>query len=168
MARHTVRLADRMSAQLEAAAGEHGMTCAGFVRQLIAEAIAGKRVEGLGAPSEEELLELLAEKARKGNVAAIRTLLATARSRAYAMGMNEQEARTEATRLNAEHPERGTYRWVARQAGGHWEIVRIKAPGGMDRQHLNESTEASARPPQPDDPRTAHDRTVGGPWGSPG
>jgi hypothetical protein len=80
------------------------------------------------------------------------------------MGMNEQEARTEATRLNAEHPERGTYRWVARHAGEHWEIVRIKAPGGMDRQHLNESTEASARPPQPDDPRPAHDRNVGGPW----
>jgi hypothetical protein len=80
------------------------------------------------------------------------------------MGMNEQEARTEATRLNAEHPERGTYRWVARPAGEHWEIVRIKAPGGMDRQHLNESTEASERPPQPDDPRPAHDRNVGGPW----
>jgi hypothetical protein len=80
------------------------------------------------------------------------------------MGMNEQEARTEATRLNAEHPERGTYRWVARQAGEHWEIVRIKAPGGMDRQRLNESTEASARPPQPDDPRPAYDRNVGGPW----
>jgi hypothetical protein len=52
------------------------MTCARFVRQLIAQAVAGKQIEGLDPPSEEELLELLAEKARQGNVAAIRALLA--------------------------------------------------------------------------------------------
>lgn len=76
MARVTVRLTDRMSAQLEAVADGQGVTCARFVRQLIAQAVAGKRVEGLGPPSEDELLDLLAEKARSGNVAAIRSLLA--------------------------------------------------------------------------------------------
>jgi len=76
VARVTVRLTDRMSAQLEAVADAQGVTCARFVRQLIAQAVAGKRVEALGSPSEDELLDLLAEKARSGNVAAIRSLLA--------------------------------------------------------------------------------------------
>ena len=76
MARVTVRLTDRMSAQLEAVAEERGVSCARFVRELIARAVVGKRVEGLGPPAEEELLDLLAEKARGGNVAAIRSLLA--------------------------------------------------------------------------------------------
>jgi hypothetical protein len=79
-----------MSAQLDAAAGERGMTCARFVRQLIAQAVAGTPLTSPGPPSEEELLELLAEKARQGNVAAIRSLLAREqmsdpRSRAIAL-----------------------------------------------------------------------------------
>jgi hypothetical protein len=65
-----------MSAQLEAVAAERGVSCARFVRELIAQAVVGTRVEGLGPPGEEELLDLLAEKARGGNVAAIRSLLA--------------------------------------------------------------------------------------------
>jgi hypothetical protein len=64
-----------MSAQLEAAAKERGMSCARFVRHLISDAVAGTPVRSAGRPSEEELLELLAEKARQGNVAAIRSLL---------------------------------------------------------------------------------------------
>jgi hypothetical protein len=76
VARVTVRLTDRMAAQLEAVASKHCVPGARFVRQLIAQAVAGQRVEGLGPPSEEELLDLLAEKARQGNVAAIRSLLA--------------------------------------------------------------------------------------------
>jgi hypothetical protein len=76
MARVTVRLTDRMAAQLDAAAGERGLPAARFVRQLIGQAVAGQAVEGQGPPSEEELIDLLAEKARAGNVAAIRSLLA--------------------------------------------------------------------------------------------
>ena len=76
VARVTIRLTDRMSTQLEAVAAERGVSCARFVRELIAQAVAGKRVEGLGPPAEDELLDLLAEKARGGNVAAIRSLLA--------------------------------------------------------------------------------------------
>jgi hypothetical protein len=65
-----------MSAQLEQVAEERGVSCARLVRDLIARAVAGTQVEGLGPPAEEELLDLLAEKARAGNVAAIRSLLA--------------------------------------------------------------------------------------------
>jgi hypothetical protein len=78
--------------------------------------------------------------------------------------MTEGEAAAEASRLNAEHPERGTYRWIARQAGDGWQVARIKVPGGVNRQRLTETTEAPERPPQADDPRPAHDRNVGGPW----
>ena len=76
VARVTVRLSDRMSAQLEEAARARGVPAARFVRQLIAEAVAGRPVEPPDPPSEDELIELLAEKARQGNVAAIRSLLA--------------------------------------------------------------------------------------------
>ena len=76
MARLTVRLTDRMSAQLEAVAAERRVSCARFVRELIAQAVALKQIEGLGPPAEDELLDLPAEKARGGNVAAIRSLLA--------------------------------------------------------------------------------------------
>jgi hypothetical protein len=90
VARVTVRMTDRMAAQLEALARERGVPAARLVRQLIAQAVAGQPVEGLGPPSEEELLELLAEKARQGNVSAIRSLLAREemsdpRSRAIAL-----------------------------------------------------------------------------------
>ena len=51
VARVTVRLTDRMSAQLEAVAAERGVSCARLVRELIAGAVAGKRVrERLGLP----------------------------------------------------------------------------------------------------------------------
>jgi hypothetical protein len=46
------------------------------MRQLIAQAVAGQPVDGLGPPYKNALLELFAEKARQGNVAALRSLLA--------------------------------------------------------------------------------------------
>ena len=76
MARVTVRLSERMSAQLDEAARARGVPAARFVRQLIGEAVAGRPVEPPDPPTEDELIELLAEKARQGNVAAIRSLLA--------------------------------------------------------------------------------------------
>ena len=75
MGRVTVRLSDRMSAQLERAAEERELPQAVFVRQLIAAAVADQPVANPDPPTEEELLALLAEKARQGNVAAIRSLL---------------------------------------------------------------------------------------------
>jgi hypothetical protein len=67
---------DRMADQLDEAAAVAGVPAARSVRQLIAEAVAGRPVGSPEPPSEEELIDLLAEKARQGNVAAIRSLLA--------------------------------------------------------------------------------------------
>jgi hypothetical protein len=74
VARLTIRLTDRMSEQLEALAHERGLSRARFVRQLISEAVAGVATAVPAPPTEEELVAILAEKARQGNVAAIRTL----------------------------------------------------------------------------------------------
>jgi antitoxin component of RelBE/YafQ-DinJ toxin-antitoxin module len=72
----SVRLTDRMFRQLDAKAAACGITRTRLVRQLLE---AGLRETEPPVPpdmpSEEELIELLAEKARMGNVAAIRTLL---------------------------------------------------------------------------------------------
>jgi hypothetical protein len=62
--------------RLRLLAGERGQTRVGLVRQMILSALDGVPVELVDAPSEEELLELLSERARAGNVAAIRILLA--------------------------------------------------------------------------------------------
>jgi hypothetical protein len=75
MARVTVRLTDQMAQQLSEAAGERGVSCARFVRHLISGAVAGTPVDTPDQLTREELLELLAEKARQGNVSAIRSLL---------------------------------------------------------------------------------------------
>ena len=71
----TIRLTDRLSGQLDAAAQERGLHRARFVRQLIEGAVAGAPTPPSKPLGEEELLELLTERARQGNVAALRTLL---------------------------------------------------------------------------------------------
>jgi hypothetical protein len=72
----SVRLSDRMFRELDALAEERGITRTRCVRQLLEHGLRDRdSVPPLDGPSEEELLELLAEKARMGNVAAIRTLL---------------------------------------------------------------------------------------------
>jgi hypothetical protein len=81
VARVTVRLSDQMSRQLDAAASEARVPAARLVRQLIAEAVGGRPVEAPPPLSEEELVSLLEEKARAGNVAAIRSLLARQHSK---------------------------------------------------------------------------------------
>jgi hypothetical protein len=76
MERLSVRLTDKMFRELDALAAERGIDRTRVVRQLLE---AGLRdhdtIRPPDMPSEDELLELLAEKARMGNVAAIRTLL---------------------------------------------------------------------------------------------
>jgi hypothetical protein len=61
--------------QLDALAAERGVTRTRVVRQLLEAGLRDRPAPPSDAPSEDELLELLAEKARMGNVAAIRTLL---------------------------------------------------------------------------------------------
>jgi Ribbon-helix-helix protein, copG family len=90
MERLSVRLTDRMFRQLDALADEHGVTRTRLVRQLLEVGLRNRPASSPDPPAEEELLELLAEKARQGNVAAIRSLLAREqmsdpRSRAIAL-----------------------------------------------------------------------------------
>ena len=67
--------------------------------------------------------------------------------------MTREEAEAGAARLNAEHPERAAYRWMARRAAGGWEVARVKLPKGLDVRPLKPTTEARPRPPMADDPR---------------
>jgi hypothetical protein len=76
MERLSVRLTDRMFWQLDALAAERGITRTRLVRQLLEAGLRDRPAPESHTPSEEELLDLLAEKARMGNVAAIRALLA--------------------------------------------------------------------------------------------
>ena len=64
-----------MWTQLEAMAAERGVPRARMARRLLEQGLRDRPVSSPEAPDEEELLELLAEKARGGNVAAIRALL---------------------------------------------------------------------------------------------
>ncbi|HKH42587.1 MAG TPA: CopG family transcriptional regulator [Solirubrobacterales bacterium] len=75
MAHLSVRLPERTLERFDAVARERGLTRAWLVRQLVEGALSGEPIEATDAPSEAELLELLAEKARQGNVAVIRSLL---------------------------------------------------------------------------------------------
>ena len=76
MERLSVRLTDRMFLRLDALAAERGVDRTRVVRQLLESGLRDRPAPPSDVPSEEELVELLAEKARMGNVAAIRTLLA--------------------------------------------------------------------------------------------
>lgn len=75
MERLSVRLTDRMFLQLDALAAERGVDRTRLVRQLLEAGLRERPAPPSDPPSEEELLDLLAEKARQGNVAAIRSLL---------------------------------------------------------------------------------------------
>jgi hypothetical protein len=69
-----------------------------------------------------------------------------------------------ATALNAEHPERALYRWMAREAAGDWQVVRMTLPGGVRLDPLQGTIESRPRPQPADDPRPLFDKNVGGPW----
>jgi hypothetical protein len=78
--------------------------------------------------------------------------------------MTRAEAEDRAARLNAEHAERDTYRWMARAAGEGWEVVRVAIPGGVRLDPLKEAVESRPRPQPPEDPRSLYSKNVGGPW----
>ena len=94
-------------------------------------------------------------------VAALQGFLAEA----YGVTMTRAEVEQEVERLNREHPEREAYRWMARSSDAdEWSIVRVPAKLRARIDPLKATTEAKPQPQQPDDPRTAYDRNVGGPW----
>jgi hypothetical protein len=81
--------------QLDALAFERGVTRTRLVRQLLEAGLRDRPAPPTETPSEEELLDLLAEKARMGNVAAIRTLLVREEQkdpRAQALALFEEMA----------------------------------------------------------------------------
>jgi hypothetical protein len=74
--------------------------------------------------------------------------------------MTRDEATAEAKRLTAEHPDRETHTWIAREASAGWEIVKVRVPGGVRRDPLKATTEAKPKPPDADDPRPAIFRNI--------
>lgn len=77
--------------------------------------------------------------------------------------MTRDEAQAECRRLAAEHPDRATHSWLAREgADGEWTVVKVGAIGARP---LGTRQEAKPRPPQADDPRPPMWRDVGGPYG---
>jgi hypothetical protein len=66
--------------------------------------------------------------------------------------MTRADASDAAERLNAEHPDRETHTWLAREtAEGAWEVVKVRVPGGARRDPLKATTEAKPKPAQSDD-----------------
>jgi metal-responsive CopG/Arc/MetJ family transcriptional regulator len=72
----SVRLTDRMFAKLDALAEERGVTRTRVVRQLLEAGLRERPAPSSEPPSHEELIAILAERARAGNVSAARSLLA--------------------------------------------------------------------------------------------
>ncbi len=79
--------------------------------------------------------------------------------------MTHDEAAAAAKQLGAEHPDRATHSWLARETGGgEWDVVKLRVPPGKRIDPLKTSVEAKPEPPQPDDPRTSIERNMGGSW----
>jgi hypothetical protein len=78
--------------------------------------------------------------------------------------MTKTEAEDRAATLNREHPDRGLYRWIARPGAEDWQVARVEIPGGKRLHPLHGTVEAKPQPSPSDDPRTAYDKNVGGPW----
>ena len=75
--------------------------------------------------------------------------------------MTHDEATARVAELNAA----GNGTWFVREAAdGSYEPVRVNVPGLRPAGPLKETIESQERPPEPDDPRTSHNRNVGGPW----
>ena len=78
--------------------------------------------------------------------------------------MTRDQATDRAQELNTEHPERGRYRWLARETGGDRQVVRMTIPGGVRIDPLKGAVESRPKPNPAEDPRPLFDKNVGGPW----
>jgi hypothetical protein len=66
--------------------------------------------------------------------------------------VEQAEAEREAAKLNAEHPERDRFEWVAfPHKNGSWTLVKTPRRKRVD--PLKATTQAKPKPPEPDDPR---------------
>ena len=75
MAYLSVRLAEGSLRRLDALAEAQGLSRSRLVRRMVDAAIEGAPMPEVTLPDEDELLQLLAEKARAGSVSAIRALI---------------------------------------------------------------------------------------------
>ena len=74
------------------------------------------------------------------------------------------KALAHAAQLNAEHPDRRQFRWIAHEATDGWERTSHLAERSNAQPPIA-SVEARPRPPQPGDPRPVAHRNIGGPYG---
>jgi hypothetical protein len=73
--------------------------------------------------------------------------------------MTKPEAELEAKRLAAEHPDRETHRFVAREAeDGSWSVAKVGIP---PLGKLTPETRVEEKPPTADDPRTVSQQNLG-------
>ena len=56
---------------------------------------------------------------------------------------------------------------MVRASGEAWEVVRLGIPGAQKLGPLKTTVESHPQPAPADDPRTAFDKNVGGPWVGP-
>jgi hypothetical protein len=80
--------------------------------------------------------------------------------------LSEDLANALCKRLSSTHPDRETHQWLPRKVGDGWQVVKVALAPPAD--NLTAETRADERPAQGDDPRSSHDRNVGGPWGGGG
>jgi hypothetical protein len=80
--------------------------------------------------------------------------------------MTRDEAQALCARNSEEHPDRATHQWMPReQDDGEWTVVSLRLPKGAGPPApLKATVETKPKPPEPDDPRPAYWRNVGGPW----
>jgi hypothetical protein len=77
--------------------------------------------------------------------------------------VTRSDAEQQAQRLQAEHPDRATHRFVAREsARGEWEVAKVLVPEELRRGPLTPTIDSSPRSSPADDPRTGHERRAPG------
>lgn len=77
--------------------------------------------------------------------------------------LSEQRAKELCAHFGATHADRETHQWLPRKTASGWQIVKLALPPPTDR--LTAESRGDERPETPDDPRSAHNRNVGGPYG---
>lgn len=77
--------------------------------------------------------------------------------------MNRAEAQELASRLQAEHEERATHRFIASgSADDSWSVAKVRLPEELRTGPLRTTAEARPRPPYADDVRGGHERRAPG------
>jgi len=76
--------------------------------------------------------------------------------------VTRSKAEERAQLLQAEHPDRATYRFFARRTDGDWQVAKVRVPQQLRRPPLTPTIDARPRPSPADDPRTGVDQRAPG------